>query len=152
MAWVQRREGTNARVATRGPDGKIKYEVFTSVVSAEAYLRRMDPQGYVPPAKRASRRKTHCPQGHPLTGENLGTTTARDGYERRYCKACKAEKTLARYHVTGETQGPKERLCRPCKEVGTRTPATGRTNHRVDGKIVYYPVCDAHRRGLRPGA
>jgi hypothetical protein len=146
MAWVEKRAGTNARVCWRDEDGKIQRRPFKSVVAAEAHLRRLDPEKYVPPAKRASRRKMACPEGHPLVGDNLGVTSGGDGYERRYCKTCKADKALARYHVLGETSAPKARLCRPCKEAGTRTPATGRTQHKVDGKAVYYPVCTEHRR------
>lgn len=150
MAWIERRDGTNARVVWRDADGKRQHKVCTSVVAAEVYLRKLDPEAYVPPAKRASRRKTHCPQGHPLTGDNLGTTTGSDGYERRYCKACKAEKALANYYVVGEPQAAKRRLCRPCKIAGVREAAVGRTREKVEGKHVYYPVCAAHLRGQLP--
>lgn len=36
--------------------------------------------------------KTHCPQGHPYSGANLGRTP--DG-RQRYCKTCKREKIAA---------------------------------------------------------
>ena len=43
---------------------------------------------------RATALITECPSGHPYEGENAGLQ--RDG--RRYCRACKRVKALARYH------------------------------------------------------
>lgn len=37
-------------------------------------------------AKYAAR--THCAAGHPLSGENLTTTTDRRGYTKRVCRTC----------------------------------------------------------------
>lgn len=34
--------------------------------------------------------KTHCPSGHPYSGENLRTHTDSRGYQRRLCRACQA--------------------------------------------------------------
>lgn len=36
-------------------------------------------------------RKTHCPQGHPLSGENLIYRTAGTGHLGRTCRICRAE-------------------------------------------------------------
>lgn len=32
--------------------------------------------------------RTHCPQGHPYSGENLYRYTDKRGYTRRYCRTC----------------------------------------------------------------
>lgn len=39
-------------------------------------------------AKR-QRETTHCPQGHPYEGENLGITVTKSGLKLRYCRLCK---------------------------------------------------------------
>lgn len=36
--------------------------------------------------------KTHCPQGHPYSGENLRVHVDRRGYARRVCRTCNAIK------------------------------------------------------------
>ncbi len=36
--------------------------------------------------------RTHCPQGHEYTRENTYTHTQRDGYRRRFCRACRRER------------------------------------------------------------
>ena len=35
-----------------------------------------------------NKRKTHCPQGHPLSGENLRIKTNRRGVQGRVCRVC----------------------------------------------------------------
>lgn len=42
------------------------------------------------------RSKTHCSQGHPFDDENTGYS--RSHPSRRYCKACKRERSLRSYH------------------------------------------------------
>lgn len=38
----------------------------------------------------------HCPQGHPLFGENLYTHTTRTGYTNKQCRICRRETKRAR--------------------------------------------------------
>lgn len=40
--------------------------------------------------------KTHCPNGHPLEGDNLRISQTKTG-ERRVCKTCVREKAKERY-------------------------------------------------------
>ena len=44
---------------------------------------------------RANKMKTHCPQGHPLSGENLRI----DKHGRRHCRTCRNTDCLARYYA-----------------------------------------------------
>ncbi len=37
--------------------------------------------------------KTHCPQGHPLSGENLYEYTSASGGPARQCKTCNRERS-----------------------------------------------------------
>lgn len=53
-------------------------------------------RGVGPSAKAA--KKTHCPQGHPYAGENLGIH--RNG--NRWCRTCHRENQLRRYHKKKE--------------------------------------------------
>lgn len=46
-----------------------------------------------------NKRKTHCPVGHPLSGDNLRVTKAKDGYTKRYCRAC-----MSAFHAKRKTQ------------------------------------------------
>jgi hypothetical protein len=38
-----------------------------------------------------NRLKTECPQGHPLSGDNLYAYIGHDGYAKRACRACRSE-------------------------------------------------------------
>ena len=44
----------------------------------------------------ANREKTHCPNGHPYTGDNLGTYK-RGKVTIRYCRACRAKRAKEYY-------------------------------------------------------
>jgi HNH endonuclease len=44
---------------------------------------------------RENKMKTHCPKGHPLSGDNL--RVAKDG--RRHCRQCRNAECLARYYA-----------------------------------------------------
>lgn len=39
--------------------------------------------------------KTHCPSGHPLSGDNLYSHIDSRGYSRRFCRACRQINQLA---------------------------------------------------------
>jgi hypothetical protein len=45
--------------------------------------------------RHASQKRTHCPQGHEITGTFLAGGVKR----RRYCRECNRIKTLQRYHA-----------------------------------------------------
>lgn len=45
-------------------------------------------------------RKTHCPKGHPLSGDNLMIETTPSGRETRRCYSCRREHANAQYHRT----------------------------------------------------
>lgn len=47
----------------------------------------------------ATRRRTHCRQGHALSGANLHTYTRADGYVTRICRTCNRDDTRRRYHA-----------------------------------------------------
>lgn len=38
-------------------------------------------------------KKTHCPQGHPLSGDNVHTVKTKAGFNCRYCKTCRRAST-----------------------------------------------------------
>lgn len=45
------------------------------------------------PGKHA--RKTHCPKGHPYSGDNLQIEIRKNGQAERHCRTCKRARTLA---------------------------------------------------------
>lgn len=57
-------------------------------VSITVNIRRMRPDG-----------ETECPRGHPLTGDNVGTRTGRNGRPWRVCRRCDRERQMAKYHA-----------------------------------------------------
>ncbi len=48
-------------------------------------------------------KKTHCPAGHPYSGDNLLLRTKPNGKQERKCRARHAEKVLAKYHENKRT-------------------------------------------------
>lgn len=48
------------------------------------------------PRGQANAEKTHCPAGHPLTGDNVRISKRATG-ERRVCKRCVRESARRRY-------------------------------------------------------
>lgn len=42
--------------------------------------------------------KTHCPKGHPFSGDNLYAYTDARGYEHRQCRTCR-QAAMARYYA-----------------------------------------------------
>lgn len=44
-------------------------------------------------------RKTHCPQGHPLAGDNLIVRVRQDRAPTRECRTCKRASENRRYHL-----------------------------------------------------
>jgi len=84
--------------------------------------------------------KTHCPQGHPLEGDNLYTGLSRSGRPQRGCKACRNAarrvKVLKLPNLDG-LSAPTERRCLDCGVVFIGTP-----NRRY---------CDDHRGTHRSG-
>lgn len=51
----------------------------------------------------ANARKTHCPRGHPLSGDNLVPSRLAKG--ERKCRTCENARCLARYHATKRLKG-----------------------------------------------
>lgn len=43
-------------------------------------------------------KKTHCNAGHPLSGDNLWIERGKDGYTKRRCKRCRADR-LAEFYA-----------------------------------------------------
>lgn len=52
--------------------------------------------------RRANAAKTHCKQGHPLSGDNLATTVKADGRERRVCIECRRAAVRRAYYAAKE--------------------------------------------------
>ena len=49
--------------------------------------------------KRMLATKTHCKQGHPLSGDNLAIKHGSDGYTKRQCRECARAATRRSYHA-----------------------------------------------------
>ena len=49
--------------------------------------------------KRMLATKTHCKQGHPLSGDNLAMRRGSDGYTKRQCRECAREAGRRAYHA-----------------------------------------------------
>lgn len=70
--------------------------------------------------------KTHCPQGHPYSGENLMMTVSSTGRLQRRCAACRKETARASKKARKDKVPPKHGTeyiyrdykcrCRPCTE------------------------------------
>lgn len=50
-------------------------------------------------------RKTHCTEGHPLSGENLDAYVTSKGKRQRRCRTCHRTRQLARYHAKRRAVG-----------------------------------------------
>jgi hypothetical protein len=64
----------------------------------------------------ANLRKTHCPKGHPLDGENVIVVAGRTGNAQRKCRTCQRER-LRHARAAGTSTEQRRRalgLCREC--------------------------------------
>ncbi len=76
-----------------------------AVTTAEN-LRRVEERGRSP---NHYRHRTHCPKGHPLSGDNLYVARASNGGKARHCKRCRADQQAAWRERHGRWQ-PKEHV------------------------------------------
>ncbi|WNM69762.1 HNH endonuclease [Gordonia phage Crater] len=58
-----------------------------------AHLEPVTPKVNCERGERATR--THCPQGHSYSGENLRAWTDKRGYTHRICRTCNIDRSLA---------------------------------------------------------
>ena len=61
---------------------------------------------HVHPSRQTQKKKTHCPKGHPYSGDNLVVRQGKKGGEARICRTCRRASwnKYARKDGTGEVE------------------------------------------------
>jgi DNA-directed RNA polymerase subunit RPC12/RpoP len=107
--------------------------------SAKPTNLKVDPSKLGEPAWQEA--PTHCPQGHPLSGDNLSVRTLRDGSKRNICRVCAAAAT--KRWASGE-KPDRSYVCVDCGATNeaasfgrkpTRCPDCSIERHRAKSRI-----------------